>query len=171
MNELKAIYNANLYLDGNTQIGRANEVKLPEIEILQDEYQGLGMAFDLSLPKGFKVGEGEINWNSFYADAFTKVYQPFKAQQLMVRGNIQVHNAEGLTQEEQIVVILTAKFSKMPLGGFKPKERAEWPSTFTCTAGNIKVGGRELLYFDAFANQYRVNGQDVLAQMRRNIGQ
>ncbi len=67
--------------------------------------------------------------------------------------------------------LFQSKFGQPDAGGFKPKERAEWPSTFTCTAGNIKVGGRELLYFDAFANQYRVNGQDVLAQMRRNIGQ
>ena len=169
--ELNVIHNANLYLNGNTQIGRANEVKLPEIEILQDEHQGLGMAFDISLPKGFKVGEGEINWNSLYADAFAGVYQPFKAQQLMVRGNLQVHNAQGLAQEQQVVALLTVIFSKVPLGGFKPKERAEWPSTFTCTAGSIKHAGRELLSFDAFANKYRVSGQDQLAQMRRNIGQ
>ncbi|EGY52008.1 phage major tail tube protein [Neisseria shayeganii] len=169
--ELNVIYNANLYLNGNTQIGRANEVKLPEIEILQDEHAGLGLAFDINLPKGFKVGEGEISWNSLYADAFNGVYLPFKAQQLMVRGNLQTHNGEGLVKEEPVVVVLTVKFSKVPLGGYKPKERAEWPSTFTCTAGSVKAGGRELLYFDAFANKYRVNGQDQLAQMRRNIGQ
>lgn len=169
--DLNVIYNANLYLDGRTQIGRANEVKLPEIEILQDEHQGLGLAFDIALPKGFKVGEGEVNWNSFYADAFAQVYNPFKANQLMVRGNLQTHNAEGLAQEEPLVVVLTARFSKVPLGGYKPKERAEWPSTFTCTAGSIKAAGRELLYFDAFANKYRVNGRDMLSLMRRNIGQ
>ena len=169
--ELNAIYNANLYLNGNTQIGRANEVKLPEIEILQDEHTGLGMAFDIGLPKGFKIGEGEINWNSLYADAFAAVLHPFKSQQLMVRGNMQVHNAQGLEREQPVVALLTVTFIKMPIGGFKPKERAEWPSTFTCTAGSIKCAGRELLYFDAFANKYRVAGQDALANMRRNIGQ
>ena len=29
---------------------------------------------------------------------------------------------------------------------------------------------RDTLYFNAFTNQYRVNGVDQLAQMRRNIG-
>ncbi|WP_455020190.1 phage major tail tube protein, partial [Kingella denitrificans] len=30
--------------------------------------------------------------------------------------------------------------------------------------------GREMLYYNAFTNTYRVNGTDVLAQYRRNVG-
>ncbi|EDJ92013.1 hypothetical protein CGSHi3655_00290 [Haemophilus influenzae 3655] len=33
------------------------------------------------------------------------------------------------------------------------------------------VGGKEIFFYDAFANILRVNGQDVLQKYRTNIGQ
>ena len=169
--ELNVIYNAALYLNGTTQIGKSGEVKLPEIEIEQDEYKGLGMAIGVSLPMGIKVGEAEINWNGFYPDAFRAVYDPFKAQQLMIRADIQQHNALGRVEEVPLVAVLTGNFSKSPLGTYKPKERAEFASTFLAHAGSLKADGREILYFDAFTNQYRVDGADMFAKFRRNLGQ
>ena len=155
--ELNVIYNAALYLNGNSQIGRAGEVKLPEIEIEQDEFKGLGMHIGISLPMGIKVGESEITWNGFYPDAF--------------RADVQTHNALGRVDELPLVATLTGQFSKSPLGTYKPKERAEFSSTFLAHAGSIKLAGREILYFDAFTNQYRVDGADMLAKFRSNLGQ
>ena len=39
MSQINAIYNANVYLDGNNLLGKAGEFKLPEFEIGQDEYK------------------------------------------------------------------------------------------------------------------------------------
>lgn len=169
--ELNVIYNAALYLNGNSQIGRAGEVKLPEIEIEQDEFKGLGMHIGVSLPMGIKVGESEITWNGFYPDAFRIAFNPFQAQQLMIRADVQTHNALGRVDELPLVATLTGQFSKSPLGTYKPKERAEFSSTFLAHAGSIKLAGREILYFDAFTNQYRVDGADMLAKFRSNLGQ
>ena len=171
MSELNAIYNANVYVNGNSQLGRASEFKLPEIEIGMDEHKGLGMVGTVKLPNGVEALEGEITWNSFYPDVFTQVYSPFKAVQMMVRANVQVFNAAGLAQEVPMVTMVTATFSKNPLGTYKPKEKAEFASTYQATEIRQSIGGRETLYFNAFTNQYRVNGVDQLAQMRRNIGQ
>lgn len=59
---------------------------------------------------------------------------------------------------------------KNALGGYKPKEKAEFSSTYQATEVRQVVGGREVLYYNAFKNIYRVDGQDVLNQMRKNIG-
>ena len=61
-------------------------------------------------------------------------------------------------------------FSKNALGGYKPKEKAEFSSTYQATEVRQVVGGREVLYYNALKNIYRVDGQDVLSQMRKNIG-
>lgn len=169
--ELNVIYNAGLYLNGNTQIGRAAEVKLPEIEIAQDEYKGLGLHININLPMGIKIGEGEITWNGFYPEAFRAVYAPFGAQQIMVRADVQQHNAQGRVEEVPLVAVLVGTFIKSPLGTYKPQERAEFASSFNSTSGTVKIGGREVLHYDAFANKYRVDGMDMLAKFRRNIGQ
>ena len=170
MSAINTIFNANVYVNGNSQLGRASELKLPEIEISQDEYKGLGLVGTIKLPSGVEALEGEITWNSFYPDAFVQVYSPFKSVQLMVRANVQVFNASGLAEEVPMVTMVTATFSKNPLGTYKPKEKAEFASTYQATEIRQTIGGRETLYFNAFTNEYRVNGVDQLAKFRRNIG-
>ena len=170
MSQINAIYNANVYLDGNNLLGKAGEFKLPEFEIGQDEYKALGMVGTIKLPNGVEALEGEITWNSLYPEVAAKANQPFKAAQLMVRSNLQTFDARGLVKEVAVVTTVTATFSKNGLGGLKPKEKSEQASTYQATEIRQMVDGRETLYYNAFKNIYRVDGVDVLAQMRKNIG-
>lgn len=66
MSDIKVIYNANVYIDGNDLLGKASEFKLPEFEFEQDEYKGLGLKGTVKLPMGVSALEGEITWNSFF---------------------------------------------------------------------------------------------------------
>ena len=170
MSQINAIYNANVYLDGNNLLGKAGEFKLPEFEIGQDEYKALGMVGMMKLLNGVEVVEGEITWNSLYPEVAAKANHPFKAAQLMVRSNLQTFDARGLVKEVAVVTTVTATFSKNGLGGLKPKEKSEQASTYQATEIRQMVDGRETLYYNAFKNIYRVDGVDVLAQMRKNIG-
>ena len=54
MSQINAIYNANVYLDGNNLLGKAGEFKLPEFEIGQDEYKALGMVGTIEAFAGFE---------------------------------------------------------------------------------------------------------------------
>ena len=99
MSAINAIYNANVYIDGNSLLGNASEFKLPEFEFGQDEYTGLGLVGTIKLPNGVEALEGEVTWNSFYPEVAKKAAHPFKAVQLMVRGNLQTFNAAGLAEE------------------------------------------------------------------------
>ena len=170
MSQINAIYNANVYIDGNNLLGKAAEFKLPEIEIGQDEYKALGMVGTIKLPNGVEALEGEITWNSLYPEVAAKANHPFKAAQLMVRSNLQTFDARGLAKEVAVVTTVTATFSKNGLGSVKPKEKSEQASTYQATEIRQMVDGRETLYYNAFKNIYRVDGVDVLAQMRKNIG-
>ena len=170
MSQINAIYNANVYLDGNNLLGKAGEFKLPEFEIGQDEYKALGIVGTIKLPNGVEALEGEITWNSLYPEVAAKANHPFKAAQLMVRSNLQTFDARGLVKEVAVVTTVTATFSKNGLGGLKPKEKSEQASTYQATEIRQMVDGRETLYYNAFKNIYRVDGVDVLAQMRKNIG-
>ncbi|STZ83039.1 phage-like protein [Bergeriella denitrificans] len=140
------------------------------MEIGQDEFKGLGLAGTIKLPNGVEALEGEITWNSFFPEVAKRAANPFKAVQLMVRANYQTFDARGLAQEVPLVTFVTAVFSKNALGGYKPKEKAEFSSTFQATEIRQMLDGREVLYFNALTNAYRVDGQDVLSQMRKNIG-
>ncbi|WP_165009730.1 phage major tail tube protein [Neisseria yangbaofengii] len=167
---IRAIYNANVYVDGNSLLGKASEFKLPDFEITQDEHKGLGLYATIKLPSGAEALEGEITWNSLYPEVAEKLYNPYRGAQLMVRANQQLHDAAGLAKEVPVVTVLTVLPSKNGLGTFKPKEKSEHNTTYQATEIRQIIDGREVLYFNAFKNIYRVGGKDVLSQMRKNIG-
>lgn len=171
MAKLNAIYNANVYIDGNNLLGKAAEITAPEVEFSMDEMTGLGLFGTIKLPTGMEAMEAEITWNSFYPEVAKHSKNPFKATQLMIRSNLQTFDAAGLDKEVPMVTTLTGTFGKDALGGFKPKEKAEFSSTFNVTEVRQVADGRELFYYNAFTNNLRVDGADVLAQMRKNIGE
>lgn len=170
MPKLNAIYNANVYIDGNNLLGKAAEITAPEIEFTMDEVTGLGLFGTIKLPSGMEALEAEMTWNSFYPEVAARSRNPFKSAQLMIRSNLQTFDAAGLEKEVPMVTTMTGTFGKDALGGFKPKEKAEFSSTFQVNEVRQVADGRELFYYNAFTNTLRVNGQDVLSQMRKNIG-
>lgn len=133
MSDIKVIYNANVYIDGNDLLGKASEFKLPEFEFEQDEYKGLGLKGTVKLPMGVAALEGEITWNSFFPEVARKAANPYKAVQLMVRANVETYDTTGRVKEVPLVTMVTATFSKNALGGYKPKEKAEFSSTYQTT--------------------------------------
>ena len=170
MPKLNAIYNANVYIDGNNLLGKAAEITAPEIEFTMDEVTGLGLFGTIKLPSGMEALEAEMTWNSFYPEVAARSRNPFKSAQLMIRSNLQTFDAAGLEEEVPRVTTMTGTFGKDSLGGFKPKEKAEFSSTFQVNEVRQVADGRELFYYNAFTNTLRVDGQDVLSQMRKNIG-
>lgn len=170
MPKLNAIYNANVYIDGNNLLGKAAEITAPEIEFTMNEVTGLGLFGTIKLPSGMEALEAEVTWNSFYPEVAARSRNPFKSAQLMIRSNLQTFDAVGLEKEVPMVTTMTGTFGKDSLGGFKPKEKAEFSSTFQVNEVRQVADGRELFYYNAFTNTLHVNGQDVLSQMRKNIG-
>ncbi|MDF0606629.1 phage major tail tube protein [Neisseriaceae bacterium TC5R-5] len=168
--EVNRITNANVYLNGNSLLGRAEEIKLPDITAIMQEHKALGMVGKIELPAGFEKLEGEIKWNSFYKDVARLMANPFKSAQLQCRSNIETYGAQGRIQEVSLVTFLTVMFKKNPLGTFKPLDNAEFSASFSATYIKQVVDGEEVLELDYLANIFRVGGEDVLATYRSNIG-
>lgn len=168
---INQIVNANVYIDGNSQMGKAQEFKIPDIEFEMIEHKGLGLFGTIKLPSGANAIEAGVIWDSFYPEVRAKLYNPFKNIQLMCRSNLQVFDARGLSAEEPMVTIMNVSSAKVGGTGIKNKENAAFDDTFTVNSIKQTVAGKELLFIDVLANIYRVNGQDVLQKYRTNIGQ
>lgn len=41
--QINRITNANIYLDGNNLLGRATEIKLPDVSLIMQEHKALGV--------------------------------------------------------------------------------------------------------------------------------
>ncbi|QIW15853.1 phage major tail tube protein [Pasteurellaceae bacterium RH1A] len=168
---INQIDNANVYINGNSFLGKAKSVKLPEFDVEMVEHKNLGLVGTIKLPTGVNALEGEIVWDGFYPEVAALANNPYKAAQLMVRADVSVYNAAGRAAEVPLVMLLNCNFNKVPLGEYKPKEAAEFSMTYQATMIKQSIDGKEVLYFDAFTNKWRVAGQDVLETYRKNVGQ
>ncbi|KIA81352.1 MULTISPECIES: phage major tail tube protein [Chromobacterium] len=168
--EINRITNANIYINGNSLLGRAEEIKLPDVAAIMQEHKALGMVGKIELPAGFDKLEGEIKWNSLYKDVAKTVANPFQAVQLQARSNIETYGSQGRLQQVSLVTYLTVMFKKNPMGTFKQHENADFSSAFTATYIKQVIGGEDILELDYMANIFRVAGNDMLELYRQNIG-
>jgi P2 family phage contractile tail tube protein len=165
--QVNRIVNANIYLEGTNMLGRAEEVKLPDITAIMAEHKALGMVGKIELPSGFDKLEGEIKWNSLYEESAAAMANPFKTVQIQCRSSIETYTSGGRVEEVSLVTFLTVMFKKNPLGTFKQHDNAEFSSSFTATYIKQVVKGKEVLELDYLANVFKVNGEDMLATYRK----
>jgi P2 family phage contractile tail tube protein len=141
--QVNRIVNANIYLEGTNMLGRAEEVKLPDITAIMAEHKALGMVGKIELPSGFDKLEGEIKWNSLYEESAAAMANPFKTVQIQCRSSIETYTSGGRVEEVSLVTFLTVMFKKNPLGTFKQHDNAEFSSSFTATYIKQVVKGRK----------------------------
>ena len=160
--QLNRVTNANIYVDGNCLLGKAEEIKLPDITTVMSEHKALGMVGKIELPSGFEKMEGEIKWNSFYRDVWLKMNNPYSMVQLQVRSSVETYGAMGRMQQQPLVTFLSVMFKKNPMGTFKQNDNAEFSSSFACYYIKQQLAGEDMLELDVLANIYKVGGVDQL---------
>lgn len=164
------VTNANVYLDGGSCLGKAEEIDLPKIVAKMTEHKALGMMGALELPSGFEKLEARIKWNAVYADVMAKMGNPYDMHSLQCRGNIENYTANGRTGQAAYVCFFRGQFKELPMGNFKQHDNVEMESRLAVTYAKVEIGGVSIVEFDTLANIYKVNGVDILATYRQNIG-
>lgn len=162
--------NANVYVDGASQLGKAEEINLPDITFMLSEHKALGMIGKFELFSGIDKMESTIKWNAFYADILKKFANPRRSMQLQVRSSLETHNSSGLVAEVACVAYLTGQVKNFPAGNFKQHDNVEATSKMTVTAYKLEIDGSPVIEFDAMANILIVDGVDIMATYRSNIG-
>ena len=168
--QVNRVTNANIYINGNCLLGRADEIKLPDITTMMSEHKAVGMIGKIELPTGFDKLEGEIKWNSYYPEVWGTLADPFTMVQLQCRSSLDTYSANGRIAQVPLVTFLTVAFKKNPMGTFKQNDNAEFGSSFAAYYVKQQVGGQDVIELDVLANIYKVNGVDKLDLYRANIG-
>ncbi len=169
---ISKITNASVYLDGtNDMIGRAAEITLPKVAAKQDEHKPLGLIGTIKLPGGLEAMEMSIKWDSFFADALKHRLNPYRVTQLQVRADLETYGPGGREDETPVVLIARVTWSEAALGAIKGGEKMDGQDdTVQVSYLKLAVDGDEQLEVDIWNNIWRVNGEDLLAAYRTNIG-
>lgn len=164
------ITNANIYLDGSSMLGRAEEINLPQIKHKLSEHKALGMVGATEFFAGIDKLECKIKWTSLFAEVMKKAANPFQAVLLQARASLENYTGAGRTGEVPVVMTIQGTFKDFPLGNYKQHENAELETNLSVTYAKMVIAGAEIFEIDVLANIYKVDGEDLLATYRANIG-
>jgi hypothetical protein len=162
--------NANVYINGSSFLGKAEEIDLPKITAKMAEHKALGMAGALELISGFDKMEARIKWNSMYPDVMSLMANPYQVHAFQCRSSLENYSAVGRGSEVPVVCYFRGQFKETPSGNFKQHDNVELDSRLAVSYMKLEINGTAIMEFDALANVYKVNGVDILAKYRENIG-
>lgn len=162
--------NANVYLNGVSYMGRAEEISLPDITPKMVDHKALGMVGESELPAGLQKMSAKIKWNAIYPDVMKTTHNVFTSVRLMVRTSIETYEGGTRTSQQPAVIYLTGTWKKSGGLSFKPQDNVEIENELSVTAYKMEVNGQEIINVDVMANIWRVNGVDQLAVYRANLG-
>jgi P2 family phage contractile tail tube protein len=168
--KINRLTNANVYVDGKSFLGKAEEISLPDIKHIMTEHKALGMIAKMEFFSGIDKLEAKIKWNSFYPDALKKMANPTRALQIQVRGSLEEYTSQGRTAETPVVIFITGLPKNFPMGVFKQHDNVESESQLTITYCRMEINREPIAEIDTLANIYKVDGEDIFATYRQNIG-
>lgn len=168
--QVNRLTNANIYVNGVSKLGTAQEFTMPILKSMMSEHKAIGMTGKLELFSGVDKLEAKIKWNSFYANTMSIFANPVKAISLQVRASLETYTSSGRTAEVPVIVYVTGYAKDFPLGDFKQHDNVELESNMTVTSCKLEINGALIVEFDALANIYNIGGTDILAQYRANLG-
>jgi P2 family phage contractile tail tube protein len=168
--QINTLTNCNVYLNGSSFLGQAEEVTIPQPKRMRSDYKGLGMAARIKVPTGWDALEGKIKWSSFNPDILAEVAQSNQASSISCLGNLETISATGEVSESPVIVNWSGPPFDVGELAFKAQENIEFTSSFDVWHVDLSVAGVQIYLFDAYSNQYVVNGVDQLANFRANQG-
>lgn len=161
----------NAYIDGTNFYGAIEECKLPDVNPVLAEHKSMAMIGKAEFTAGFDKMEATLKFNALSEAATLYCADFYTARTLTIRGSLEKYVADaGKVAEVPLVAILRGQFKKIPGLGLKQQDNPDTDTAFTVTGYELYVDGAELFSIDVLAMIYRVNGVDLLAARRANLG-
>src|SRR5690242_10230645 len=109
--DVSRITNANIYMDGVSLLGRAEEVELAFPKAKMVDHKGLGMFGTAEFPAGIEKMEAKIKWISVYEQVMLGI-STFQSHQFQIRASKEQYTSQGRTAELPFVGLMTAQFKE-----------------------------------------------------------
>lgn len=169
-NQISKLYNANVYLDGTSYAGLAEEVTLPDLKPKVSEHKALSNIGSFELPTGLDKMGMKIKWNTVNGAVMANSADFYNARDIMIRSSIDVWENGSKVGTQSVTAFLRGLSKTLPAVGFKHQDNPEVETEFSVTGYKLEIDGAVVFDVDYFANVYIVDGVDMLADYRANLG-
>ncbi|MGG4034205.1 phage major tail tube protein [Paenibacillus cisolokensis] len=164
------LINFSVYKDGNTWLG-VSDIVLPNIESMTETVSGAGIAGEVDSPTIGHFGSmtATLNWRTVDRKAI-ELLRPV-SHALDFRGSQQVYNpATGEYRSVGIRVSVKAIAKNVTSGNFAPATTTGTSTELEVTYIKIWEDGKVVIEIDKYNFVFRVDGKDMLEQVRRQLG-
>lgn len=166
----ESIHSFNLYYGGSRLIGITGEVNLPEFAAKTQTIEGAGIQgeFDEPIIGQFSSMEMEIPFRVLDTNALDLLDQE-EAVDLMLRGDIQRSRGDNMRiNHGRIRIAIRGRVKQFAPGKVKMAEQMDASVTVEIVYIMIELDGVNRVELDKLNCVYKVNGKDLLEQVRRN---
>ncbi|MBA1289169.1 phage major tail tube protein [Pseudomonas japonica] len=160
----------NLFNDGHSYVGVCASVTLPKLGRKLEAWRGGGMEGPVKVDLGHSDDGIQVEWTLGGLDLVVlRQFGAVKADGVMLRwaGSYQ-RDDTGDTSAVELVV--RGRHEELDMGEGKPGENTEHKITTACSYYKLTVDGKEEIEIDLLNFLYLVDGKDLLAEHRKNIG-
>jgi P2 family phage contractile tail tube protein len=166
----KKLKHLNLFNDGNSYLGVAKGVTLPNLARKMEAYRGGGMDGPVKVDLGHSDDGIQLEWTLGGWDLIAiRQYGATRADgvQLRFAGSVQRDDTGEVSAVE---VVTRGRHEEISFGDATPGEDTEHQITTTCTYYKLTVDGEVLVEIDLLNFVFIVDGEDLLAAHRQAIG-
>lgn len=163
-----SLKNFNVFVDGVSYMGIADEIKLPKLARKMEAFRGGGMDGEIEIDMGQEKLELEIVCGGFVAEAY-KSYGSSKANGVLVRfaGAYQRDDTEAV---QAVEIVVRGRYSEIDPDSAKGGDKGKHTFKLSASYYKLIVDNKELIEIDLLAFIFKVDGTDRLEAQRKAVG-
>jgi P2 family phage contractile tail tube protein len=161
----KVLKNFNAFVDGTGYAGAIDEVELPKLTIKGVDHRAGGMDSDIELDMGTEKLEMTLTTAGPESEIMKHWAKASGDTAFTLRGAL----ADKETVKP-VVINATGKIKEVEMGTWKTGEKSQGKYVASLTYYKLSVDGADLVEIDVENMIRRVNGTDVLQEIRSAIG-
>jgi uncharacterized protein len=157
----------NLFVDGIGFAGNIEELQLPNLAIVEEEFRAGGMDAPIGLDMGMEKMEATFTLSQFSKDLL-KQFGLAEGTDTQVTAKGSLESLAGT--KTPVVVAMRGKIKSAEPSSWQGGQKAQWTITVSLRYYRFVQGGETIHEIDVLNMKRVVAGVDQLAEHRRNIG-
>ena len=151
--------------------GKFEEITVPEVKVKTQEQKATDMIGNRRVP-GLSLDPMECSFKAagLRPDFHAMAANPFNEVSLQIRSNLVVAKGAGRAESRPVRLELRGWFSSAKEGVFKQGKAASCEYKMEVHAFKLEVEDKEVKEVDIDNYIWKVNGEDLLADFRKNLG-
>jgi uncharacterized protein len=158
----------NVFNDGENYVGQVEEITLPKLTRKMEAYRGGGMNGPVDLDMGQEAIALEYTCGGLMRQILTQYgITTHDGVQVRFAG---AYRAEDSAKPDAVEIVVRGRHKEIDFGSAKGGEKTAFKVSTSCSYYKLSINGETIIEIDLVNMIEKINGADLLAELRNAIG-